>query len=273
MATSTLTKSETSKPVMPKSEKIKSTTDHHWNTRAKTIENDIEVNIMDVFQREFEYDYVCKYLKPEMRILEVGCGNGFSTRKFRKLVAHVDAFDYSENMIERAKATVGEKNNRFFQDNLLAPEHVRDTYDAVVCIRVLINIERQKEALRNMIPWVKPGGLLILVEGYTEGFASLTQLRAKVGLPPVQPAKINYYCPIADFTSELEKDLVLEHKFHLGSYDYLTRVLYPLVVGHDQAKHNTNFSEKCVELARAFNADAFEEFSRIRGFVFRKNAA
>ncbi|MBI3411322.1 MAG: hypothetical protein HY040_23555 [Planctomycetes bacterium] len=58
----------------------KTKTDHHWNTRAKTIENDIEVNIMDVFQREFEYDYVCKYLKPEMRILEVGCGNGFSTR-------------------------------------------------------------------------------------------------------------------------------------------------------------------------------------------------
>src|SRR5262245_41335153 len=248
----------------------KTKTDNHWNSRAQTVANDIEVNIMDIFQRELEYDYVCKYLRPNMRILEVGCGNGFSTQKFRKLVTHVDSFDYSENMIARAKASVKETNNRFFQDNLLDPKHVRDTYDAVTCIRVLINIGRQKEALRNMIPWVKPGGMLILVEGYQEGFANLTRLRAQVGLPPVEPAKINYYCPIADFTRELEKDFVLEDKFHLGSYDYLTRVLYPLVVGHEEAKHNTQFSEKCMALARAFNPEAFEEFSRVRGFVFRR---
>ncbi|MBI3411321.1 MAG: class I SAM-dependent methyltransferase [Planctomycetes bacterium] len=123
-------------------------------------------------------------------------GNAHSRSRLRQRLfhqAHVDAFDYAEKMIERAKASVGETNNRFFQDNLLDPKQVRGTYDAVVCIRVLINIERQKDALRNMIPWVKSAGLLILVEGYQEGFASLSRIRDQVGLPPVQPAKINYY--------------------------------------------------------------------------------
>jgi predicted TPR repeat methyltransferase len=96
---------------------MKSSTDQHWNDRAASMENDIEVNIMDIFQRELEYDYVCRYLTSAMTVLEVGCGNGFSTNRFRGLVKHIDAFDYSENMIERARAKFGETNNRFIQDN------------------------------------------------------------------------------------------------------------------------------------------------------------
>jgi len=92
---------------------MKSSTDLHWNERAARIENDIEVNIMDIFQRELEYDYVCRYLTKEMKVLEVGCGNGFSTGRFRPLVKHIDAFDYAENMIARAREKLGETNNRF----------------------------------------------------------------------------------------------------------------------------------------------------------------
>ena len=73
---------------------MKTNTDHHWNDRAASVENDEEVNIMDIFQRELEYDYVCKYLGPTMRVLEVGCGNGFST-----LGASVSAFTTSTRSI------------------------------------------------------------------------------------------------------------------------------------------------------------------------------
>jgi ubiquinone/menaquinone biosynthesis C-methylase UbiE len=252
----------------------KTATDQHWNTRAASIANDIEVNIMDIFQREFEYDYVGKYLRSNMRVLEVGCGNGFSTLRFRDLVQHVDAFDYAENMIERARAKVGETNNKFFHDNLLAPQNIRGEYDAVICVRVLINLanlDQQKQAVHNMQGWVQRGGLLILAEGYQEGFAALSHLRDSVGMPPVTPAAINVYPRIDELMPELLRGFTLTGKFHLGAYDYLTRVLYPLIVGPEQAKHNTNFSEKCVELARAFNPDAFEPLSRIRGFVLRKD--
>jgi SAM-dependent methyltransferase len=252
---------------------LKTGTDLHWNDRAATVADDIEVNIMDIFQRELEYDYVCKYLTADMRALEVGCGNGFSTRRFRELVGHIDAFDYAENMVERARATLGEKNNTFFHDNVLEPKRVQGQYDAVICVRVLINLadlQQQRLAIKNMVSWVRPRGLLILVEGYREGFLELSRLRQRVGLPPVQPAKINFYSSLMDVVPDLEQTLRLADTFHLGAYDYLTRVMYPLVVGPDQAKHNTNFSEKCLALARAFNPDCFEKFSRIRGLVFRK---
>ena len=47
--------------------------------------------------------------------------------------------------------------------------------------------------------------------------------------------------------------------------DYLPAVMYPLLVGPENATHNTNFSERCSELARAFNPDCFEPLSRMRG--------
>ena len=251
----------------------KSSTDIHWNERAASVANDVEVNLMDIFQREIEYDYVCRYLEPGSRVLEVGCGNGFSTDRFRALVGHVDAFDYAEKMIERARTAFGETNNRFIHDNVLDPQHLGSDYDTVVCIRVLINLrdfEQQQIATRNLAALTRPGGRLVLAEGFTEGFQGLNDLRAQVGLPAIIPAEINFYSSYEDLRPVLEESFELEETFHLGAYDYLTRVMYPLIVGAENAKHNTNFSERCSELARAFNPACFEPLSRMRGLVLRR---
>jgi SAM-dependent methyltransferase len=237
------------------------------------VESDIEVNIMDIFQRDLEYDAICRYLSPEMKVLEVGCGNGFSTRRFREFVSHVDAFDYAENMIERAQSSVGETNNRFFIDNVLDPQHFEAPYDTVICVRVLINLadfEQQQQALRTMTDATRGGGLLILAEGFTEGFDELTRLREEAGLSPVTPAAINFYSSLEDLRPEWEPSFELEETFHLGAYDFLTRVVYPKVAGEENVRHNTNFSERCADIARVFNPDCLEPLSRMRGLVLRR---
>jgi SAM-dependent methyltransferase len=251
----------------------KSRTDIHWNERAVSVENDIEVNIMDIFQRDLEYDAVCRFLKADMSVLEVGCGNGFSTERFRALARHIDAFDYAENMIERAKERIGETNNRFFLDNVLSPQHFADAYDAVVCVRVLINLRdlsEQHRALRNLQKVVRPGGLLVLAEGFLEGFKELNRMRLEIGLPDLIPSPINFYATIEQTLAAIEPEFTLEHEFHLGAYDYLTRIVYPAVISPEPARHNTEFSERCAAVARAYNPPSFEQFSRMRGFVFRR---
>jgi SAM-dependent methyltransferase len=208
-----------------------------------------------------------------MRVVEAGCGNGFSTRRFRDLVEWVDAFDYAENMVERARKSVGERNNAFIHDNILNPERLNGPYDAAICVRVLINLgdlEQQKRALSNLGQLVRPGGLLILAEGFAEGFERLSALRAKVSLPPIEPAAINFYSSLDDILPMLEASYNEVGRFHLGAYDYLTRVVYPKIAGVENVQHNTVFSEHSSELARAFNPDSFEELSRMRGFVYRK---
>jgi ubiquinone/menaquinone biosynthesis C-methylase UbiE len=252
---------------------MKTTTDIHWNERAASVADDIEVNIMDIFQRELEYDYVCRYLESGTKVLEVGCGNGFSTERFRELVGRIDAFDFAENMIDRAKERVGETNNRFINDNVLDPQHLEPPYDTVICVRVLINLadlDQQRLALKNVTGLLRDGGRLILAEGFTDGFAGLNEVRSGAGLPPVEPAAINFYSSIDDLMGELSAGYDEEARFHLGAYDYLTRVVYPQVAGPENVRHNTVFSEKSAELARAFNPDCFEPLSRMRGFVLRK---
>lgn len=252
---------------------MKTSTDLHWNERAESVAEDVEVNIMDIFQRELEYDYVCSYLEPTMRLLEVGCGNGYSTQRFRELVNWVDAFDYAESMVERAKERIGETNNRFIHDNVLNPQHLAGPYDAVVCVRVLINLEsleQQRLALRNLTALLTAGGVLILAEGFVEGFERLTALRESIGLPAVEPAAINFYSSLDELLPELRRSFDEVGQFHLGAYDYLTRVVYPHVAGIENVRHNTVFSEKSAALARAFNPDDFGELSRMRGFVLRK---
>lgn len=248
-------------------------TDGHWQQRALEVTDDAEVNIADVFQRELEYDAFEPWLQPGWRLLEVGCGNGYSTRRFRKRVAQVDALDSSPAMIERAKQRVGEQNNRFVCDDLLKPQSLEPTYDAIVCVRVLINLsglEQQLKALESMRDMLGPGGVLILVEGFLDGFGALSELRSAIGLSPVEPAAINYYSALGDLLPAIEEHFERLDSFHLGAYDYLTRVMYPLLAEDGNVSHNAEVSRRAVALARAFNPPDLEHFSRVRGFLLRK---
>ena len=248
-------------------------TNTHWDTRAESVKGDCEVNIADVCQRNLEHAEICPYLRKDMRVLEVGCGNGYSTSIFRAFVKHIDAFDCSESMIERAKHSFGETNNRFIVDDVLRPQHLAGPYDLVLCVRVLINLRdlaEQRLAVDNLTSLVKPGGLLILVEGFNDGFVALDRIRQKAGMQPLEPARINFYSFIDELRPQLERHFTFANEFHLGSYDYLTRFVYPCIVGSENVQHNTSFHEKFQQLAAAHNPDCLREFSRVRGYVMGK---
>lgn len=251
----------------------KSATDVHWNERAVNEKNPAAVNIADISQRELETQFLLKHLLPSDRILEVGCGNGFLTNTLRQKVSHVDAFDYAENMIEKAKDIYGEKNNRFFHDNVLAPSNWQNQYDAIVCVRVLINLrdfEEQKVAVENMRTALRPGGRLFLVEGYRDGFDALNRLRVASGIDPLVPASINFYSGLEAMRSELNKGFGVGDDFHTGSFDYLTRVVYPALVGAANASGHSEFHAKILPLAMAFNPDQFRPLARLHGFLLTK---
>lgn len=246
----------------------KTATDAHWNDRAETERKDPLVNIADTVQREIETQFLLPRLARTDRVLEVGCGNGFLTDILRKHVAHVDGFDFAEKMIDRAKVTVGETNNRFFHDNVLAPKHTKPPYDAIVCVRVLINLKdvvEQKTAISNLAGMLRPKGKLLLIEGYKDGFEQLSLLREKVGLAPVQPAAINFYSSLAEIAPNIHRHFIERSTFHTGFFDVLTRVVYPLLVGADRATGPGEFHEKILPLVKSLNADDFIPFARLRG--------
>jgi ubiquinone/menaquinone biosynthesis C-methylase UbiE len=246
----------------------KSQTDIHWNERAINEPNSELVNIADVSQRELETQFLLKHLTADDRILEVGCGNGFLTNILRKQVEFVDAFDYSENMIMQARVKYGETNNRFFHSNVLQP-FGPNLYDCVVCVRVLINLrnfEEQKTALKNMHAALKPGGRLLLIEGYIDGFEELNRLRISAGISPLSPAAINYYSRIGEMKELLKDNFELQDEFHTGCFDFLTRVIYPTLVGPENASGHSEFHRKILPVAKCYNPDQFKHLARLNGF-------
>ena len=244
-----------------------------WDKRAIICNREQDVNITDLWQRELEYHAIDRWLSKDMDVLEVGCGNGYSTAHFRSHVKHIDAFDSSSDMILRARRVFNQDNNRFFVDDILNPYSIKKKYDAVLCVRVLINLEnivQQRKAIENMKRYIKVGGELILVEGFRDGYINLDHVRHDVGLPPLKPAESCVYSHIRELLSTISEGLELLCRFHFGMYDYLTRVVYPVFVGTGNVKHNTAFSEGSYRIAKEHNPSSFERLSRVRGFVLRK---
>ena len=253
----------------------KSSTDLHWNERAVRESDAAAVNIADVSQRELETAFLLQHLRPDDKVLEVGCGNGFLTAIMRQAVAHVDAFDYAENMVAKAIELQAERNNRFFHDNLLQPRAWRGPYDAIVCVRVLINLRdlaEQKQAIDRMTEALRPGGRLLLIEGYKDGFGELNRVRERAGLDRLKPAPINFYSALGDVRAHLDDAYTIDAEFHTGCFDFLTRVVYPALVGADKAVGHGDFHRRILPVAGAFNPEAFAPMARLRGYSLIKRS-
>jgi len=254
----------------------KSLTDLHWNQRALSESDDARVNIHDTEQRDLELDFVLANVPANGRVLEVGCGNGYATQQIRKRASFVDAFDFAENMVERARRLYGETNNRFFHGSVVdSTTCTADAYDAAVCVRVLINLRdlgEQVAAIGNLARWLKPGGKLILVEGFRDGFEALNRLRSDCGMPNIVPARINYYSRIAELWPNIECSFDVVEEFHTGMFDFLTRIVYPRLVGPDHVDNGEEFRDRIELVARRFNPAVLKELARVRGFALLKRA-
>lgn len=251
----------------------KSSTDRFWDERAVSEQDDAKVNIADLAQRELENAFILRNLADRSRILEVGCGNGLLTQLLRQHVSFVDAFDYSVNMVARARGLYKEVNNRFFHDNILDPREVAPPYDAVVCVRVLINLRdlaEQKQAVKNMASLLRESGRLVLVEGFQDGFDRLNELRRQSGIEELKPASINFYSTVAELMPDFQRSFHITECFHTGAFDFLTRIVYPALVGAENAQGYSDFHDRILPIARSFNVADFEPLARVRGWVLIK---
>ncbi len=93
------------------------------------------------------------------RILEVGCGAGFSARYLAGHFREFVGIDYSQSLIDYARRYNAGTAVRFdavsvfdFKDN--------EPFDLIVMIGVIHHIDRMEEALRHMVGLLRPGGWL-----------------------------------------------------------------------------------------------------------------
>ena len=108
-------------------------------------------------------------ISPDAQVLDAGCGIGGSSRLLAKQFnCRVVGVDLAEKFIESAiflpQCTRLENLVSFQQGSVLDLPFENNTFDAVLCQHILMNIEDKSTAAKEFFRILKPGGKLMLHE-------------------------------------------------------------------------------------------------------------
>ena len=98
-------------------------------------------------------------------ILEIGCGTGKNTVFLAEIGRRVEAVDFSEGMIEKAKEKVRKENVRFSLMDITHPWHFGDrAFDLIVCSLVLEHIQDLSHVFAEAARTLQPGAMFFINE-------------------------------------------------------------------------------------------------------------
>ena len=104
------------------------------------------------------------YFRPDMEVLEFGCGTGSTAINHSPYVGHIHAIDISSKMIEIAqeKADKGNVSNVTFEQSTIEGVSVPDqSLDAVLGLSILHLLEDKEGAIEKVHRMLKPGGVFV----------------------------------------------------------------------------------------------------------------
>jgi 2-polyprenyl-3-methyl-5-hydroxy-6-metoxy-1,4-benzoquinol methylase len=147
-----------------------------WDEAAAAFDNEPDHGLRDPSVRG-AWTKLLKAWLPATRaaILDVGCGTGSLSVVLAELGHDVTGIDLSPAMISRAAAKAADAGQSIsFQVMDAAFPHLSLHYfDAIVCRHLLWALPEPAQVLRRWVELLKPGGRLVLIEGYWKTGAGL----------------------------------------------------------------------------------------------------
>ncbi len=134
---------------------------NYWNKRADKY---AQRPIADQATYEEKLEKTREYFRPDMNVLEIGCGTGSTAIAHAPFVKHILATDFSERMVEigRDKARAAGVTNVTFAvtpaSGLDAPD---GSFDAVMAHNLLHLLDDRKRVIADVHRLLKPGGIFV----------------------------------------------------------------------------------------------------------------
>lgn len=152
-------------------------TDHQltklaWNANANLWDEKMGSEGNEFF-KQLQYPYILKYLgiskgvvSPNLKVLDISCGNGILSRKLANLGANVTGIDFSEELIKLAREYPGPSGNPMYAlADVTKTEQLRpwmdQSFDAAVCNMALFDISDIEPLIASLPGMLKPGGTFI----------------------------------------------------------------------------------------------------------------
>jgi ubiquinone/menaquinone biosynthesis C-methylase UbiE len=104
------------------------------------------------------------YFRPEMKLLEFGCGTGGTAIIHAPYVNHIRAIDISPKMIDIAKdkaAATSAENVDFDVETIEDLDAPDASFDAILGLSILHLVEDREAVLHKVFRLLKPGGVFI----------------------------------------------------------------------------------------------------------------
>ena len=105
-----------------------------------------------------------EYFRPDMEVLEIGCGTGSTAIAHAPYVRQIRATDISEKMIEIAKARADAANARNVTFESCAVEDLdvpSQSVDAVLALSLLHLLEDRDSVIADIYDMLRPGGVFV----------------------------------------------------------------------------------------------------------------
>jgi ubiquinone/menaquinone biosynthesis C-methylase UbiE len=249
------------------------------------LSRDEKTTACDYQLRELEIDTGTAYIRDGDVVLDVGCGLGYSLRQYatRRKIKGV-GIDYAANMIRVARELQKEHGGTlqgtvdFQEASVLDLPFADRKFDVVTssrCLMALLDWEKQQAALVEIARVLKPGGVLVLMEGTFEGLDRLNEVRGRFGLGPIDAAGRDRLQTLkfkeAELLAVCARDYELEDTQRFGMYYFLSRVVHPLLVAPAAPRYDAPINKVALEVARKI--PDFMGLGHLVAFILRKRAA
>ena len=159
-----------------------------WDRMAKVYFNK---PIKDEEAYQIKLATTQEYFRPDMKLLEIGCGTGGTAIAHAPFVAHITATDFSDRMIgfaEKRKAEVNVENVTFARASVTKSLETQNRYEAVLMLSILHLLEDPQATIQQVAKVLKPGGLLVsntpCLNGQLGVMGPVLQLGGRLGLVP-----------------------------------------------------------------------------------------
>lgn len=255
----------------------------HWNDSGKELvsSSNVSPTSRDPFLATLERENILEFLPAGAHALEMGCGDGRHTAWYARKLGSIAGIDISEQFISIFTQRMTRESVKNFEGivgSVLDVDRLAGgrVFDVIISQRCLINLpgwDLQREAILKAADLIRPGGLLLITEGFEEGLAELNETREKLGLHPIKVVDDNKNIPRKRFEDLISGKFETLKIRDYGLYLFLSRVFHPALVSPEQPKHDSRINEAAMRVALAMrDEEAFSGMSYNLFYVLRKKA-
>lgn len=258
-----------------------------WETEAREKKTKEGIflptsTIRDHFFRLHDLHTLLSFIPYNSKLLDVGCGTGFSTLIFNAKAKFTAGVDYSEEMIKSADRLLKDQS---YRDSIFSEfgylykypetEHVKfyvgdalkgfklpvikkdfdGKFNIIITERLLVNMpdyDGQIKCLKNLIKYASKDTLFLFMENAIQGHKITNKLRRKFGLPDLDKYWWNCYINEARLADWKKIGLKVESIITFDTYLMISKIIYPAAIGLKNIKFLSGANQAAMDIANLF---------------------